>query len=146
MRQASPPLLLAVLLAAAAGATAQQPAPAPQATGPTFYVAADEVEWNYAPSGVNLCSGEQFEGGGWPGRACFAIVPAWGRLILILHLADDRGHDSVDPAGLGQRLPEGTVSAVHRRFIPGDAQRLAGAGQRHALRARAAQIRDARDL
>ncbi|EFN54070.1 hypothetical protein CHLNCDRAFT_58397 [Chlorella variabilis] len=47
-----------VLLAAAGLAAAQQPA----ASGPTYYIAADVVQWNYAPSGVNLCTGEEFVG------------------------------------------------------------------------------------
>lgn len=106
MRQAAPPLLLALLLAAAAGATAQQPAPAPQADGPTFYIAADEVEWNYAPSGVNLCSGEQFEGGcePWPRpphRIPHLAPPSPHLDALIAHLAACRGLHSVDPAGFG---------------------------------------------
>ncbi|KAI7843651.1 hypothetical protein COHA_002890 [Chlorella ohadii] len=54
-----PLLLLAV---AAVGAAAQAAAPAPAADGPTYYIAADEVAWNYAPSGVNLCYGEAFSG------------------------------------------------------------------------------------
>jgi hephaestin len=32
-------------------------------TGPAYYVAADFVDWNYAPSGLNLCSNEELTGG-----------------------------------------------------------------------------------
>ncbi|KAL4429029.1 hypothetical protein ABPG77_006068 [Micractinium sp. CCAP 211/92] len=47
----------AVLLPlAAAQGGGQQP------SGPTYYIAADQITWNYAPAGVNLCTGEQFTG------------------------------------------------------------------------------------
>ena len=60
MSAALPLLAVAALalLAAARPATAQA-----QGAGPTYYIAADEIQWNYAPSGLNLCNGEEFEGG-----------------------------------------------------------------------------------
>lgn len=50
-------LLLAAAVAVLPGAAAQA-APA----GPTYYIGADQITWNYAPAGVNLCTGEQFAG------------------------------------------------------------------------------------
>jgi Multicopper oxidase len=35
-------------------------APAPSKPGLTYYIAADEVEWEYAASGKNACSGDRF--------------------------------------------------------------------------------------
>ncbi|PSC72045.1 multicopper ferroxidase [Micractinium conductrix] len=51
-----------VLLAAAAAGV---PAAAEQPGGPTYYIAADQISWDYAPSGVNLCSGEEFNSNLW---------------------------------------------------------------------------------
>lgn len=62
MRRAAVLAALAVLLGTAA-AQADPPAPAAsQQGGPTYYLGADQIEWNYAPSGVNLCTGEAFDG------------------------------------------------------------------------------------
>ncbi|KAL4440358.1 hypothetical protein ABPG75_003359 [Micractinium tetrahymenae] len=47
----------AALLPAAAAQGGEQ-----QASSPTYYIAADQITWNYAPSGVNLCTGEEFTG------------------------------------------------------------------------------------
>jgi len=48
------------------GTTGPQGAGAQAATVPpvtrTYYIAADEVEWNYAPSGINKFTGQPFEG------------------------------------------------------------------------------------
>jgi FtsP/CotA-like multicopper oxidase with cupredoxin domain len=55
------PLVLLVSAAAAAGG-ANPAASAPQSKVHTYYIAADEVEWNYAPDGVNKMMGMKFEG------------------------------------------------------------------------------------
>ncbi|MGA8212930.1 MAG: multicopper oxidase domain-containing protein [Candidatus Sulfotelmatobacter sp.] len=55
------PLVLLVSAAAAAGG-ANPAASAPQSEVHTYYIAADEVEWNYAPDGVNKMMGMKFEG------------------------------------------------------------------------------------
>lgn len=70
------PLLLCLALAAAAAVGAQ---PAPETEGPTYFIAADEIDWNYAPAGVNLCFGEAFSGarvaGVWWGEECSLWPP-----------------------------------------------------------------------
>ena len=60
--------VMAAALLGVAAAQADPPAAAP--TGPTYYIAADQIDWSYAPSGVNLCTGEAFDGAqaGLPGR------------------------------------------------------------------------------
>jgi len=55
------PLVLLVSAAAAAGG-ANPAASALQSKVHTYYIAADEVEWNYAPDGVNKMMGMKFEG------------------------------------------------------------------------------------
>ncbi|KAI3431459.1 hypothetical protein D9Q98_004511 [Chlorella vulgaris] len=52
----------AALLLLAAAASVQVAAQGAAADGPTYYIAADVVDWNYAPAGVNLCNGELFTG------------------------------------------------------------------------------------
>ena len=55
------PLLVAaavLVTLTAVAAQAQQAA----ATGPTYYIGADQIQWNYAPSGLNLCNGEELSG------------------------------------------------------------------------------------
>ena len=49
-----------VTFPAKSGAQATQPDSAPKVR--TYYVAADEVEWDYAPGGVNKMMGMKFEG------------------------------------------------------------------------------------
>jgi hephaestin len=51
-----------LLCAAATGSNANPAAPAPPGKVHTYYIAADEVEWNYAPDGVNKMMGMKFEG------------------------------------------------------------------------------------
>jgi FtsP/CotA-like multicopper oxidase with cupredoxin domain len=50
------------LCAAAAGSMADSAAPTPSGKVRTYYVAADEVEWNYTPDGINKMMGMKFEG------------------------------------------------------------------------------------
>ena len=50
------------LCAAATGSMAESAAPTPSGKVHTYYVAADEVEWNYTPDGVNKMMGMKFEG------------------------------------------------------------------------------------
>ena len=50
------------LCAAAAGSMADAAAPTPSGKVRTYYVAADEVEWNYTPDGINKMMGMKFEG------------------------------------------------------------------------------------
>ena len=38
-----------------------QPNPKGSGTTRTYYIAADEVEWDYAPSGINQITGEDFD-------------------------------------------------------------------------------------
>ena len=49
------------LCAAAAGSMADSAAPTPSGKVRTYYVAADEVEWNYTPDGINKMMGMKFE-------------------------------------------------------------------------------------
>jgi hephaestin len=51
-----------LLCAAATGSSGSSPAPASSGKVRTYYVAADEVEWNYAPDGMNKMMGMKFEG------------------------------------------------------------------------------------
>src|SRR5260370_4234436 len=53
-----------LLLPASSHAKTPQSKPAPKNTGKirTYYVAADEVEWNYAPDGMDHMTGKPFEG------------------------------------------------------------------------------------
>jgi hephaestin len=51
-----------LLCAAATGSSGSSPAPASPGKVRTYYVAADEVEWNYAPDGMNKMMGMKFEG------------------------------------------------------------------------------------
>lgn len=57
---------ICLVLVAAAAAALLPPAAAQggqqQPSGPTYYIAADQIVWNYAPAGVNLCTGEEFTG------------------------------------------------------------------------------------
>ena len=54
---------LVLLVSATAAAEGANPAAsAPQSKVHTYYIAADEVEWNYAPDGVNKMMGMKFEG------------------------------------------------------------------------------------
>ncbi|HSJ85615.1 MAG TPA: multicopper oxidase domain-containing protein [Anaerolineales bacterium] len=41
--------------------SASQPNPKASGTTRTYYIAADEVEWDYAPSGINQITGEEFD-------------------------------------------------------------------------------------
>ena len=41
--------------------TSQNVAPAPKGKTRTYYIAADEVQWDYAPSGINDITGEAFD-------------------------------------------------------------------------------------
>ena len=50
------------LCAAATGSMADSAAPTPSGKVHTYYVAADEVEWNYTPDGINKMMGMKFEG------------------------------------------------------------------------------------
>ncbi len=43
------------------GDTAPNAAPAPKGQTRTYYIAADEVQWDYAPSGINQITGEAFD-------------------------------------------------------------------------------------
>lgn len=113
-----PLLLLAV---AAVGAAAQAAAPGPAADGPTYYIAADEVAWNYAPSGVNLCYGEAFSGergaaARWRGK--LGLPPPqrcerWATAATHLALDLRRRLHALDAAGCGQHLHQGAVPALH---------------------------------
>lgn len=51
------------LLAAPGGSQAGPEIEALVSTGPAYYIAADPVDWNFAPSGLNLCSNEELTGG-----------------------------------------------------------------------------------
>jgi len=53
-------LLAALLLAAVVGLVAAVQRPAFSATPTTYYIAADEVAWDYAPTGSNQITGEPF--------------------------------------------------------------------------------------
>ncbi len=53
---------LCLLCASAFGGDSKPSVPAPQGKVHAYYVAADEVDWNYAPDGVNKMMGMKFEG------------------------------------------------------------------------------------
>ena len=59
-------LAAGVALAAYAGVAGGTKAPAARHVTRTYYIAADEVAWDYAPSGINEISGEPFGEGGVP--------------------------------------------------------------------------------
>jgi hypothetical protein len=55
-------LLVCVAIGCPAGSAAQTLPPTSASIVRTYYVAADEVEWDYAPGGVNRMMGMKFEG------------------------------------------------------------------------------------
>jgi len=61
MRTASRPLLGAIAVVAVAGALGCSTMTADRGVVRTYYIAADEVEWDFAPSGRNLISGADWD-------------------------------------------------------------------------------------
>ena len=53
---------LAIALMGAPAHAAQQTPPAPTGKGRTYYIAAAEVDWHYAPGSVNKMMGMKFDG------------------------------------------------------------------------------------
>src|SRR6202044_2686310 len=56
--------LIAVVMTSPAEGVAQQSQTGSESKVRTYYVAADEVEWDYAPSGMDKMMGMKFEGWG----------------------------------------------------------------------------------
>lgn len=101
-----------------------------------------QITWNYAPAGVNLCTGEQFTGGcsaaaDWPLRACMpGNLPPSPSHHATSVLPRRRRRHPLDPAGRGQQLHKGAVPAVHRRHVPGAPRRCCLGRQKLRMPAR----------
>jgi hypothetical protein len=119
----------AALLLLAAAAAVQVAAQGAAADGPTYYIAADVVDWNYAPAGVNLCNGELFTGSvqtkQHPALQSLSRPSHEPKFVCLrpalctFHVCSSRRPQALDAAGHGQRVQKSAVPAVHRCHVQG---------------------------